>query len=71
MVLYQTLIYFKFQPEVCNGCHELVLKSMNFDDLFVITFKGNDYTIHFLYMSKDEAINLLRNADLTEKSRTL
>ena len=44
---------------------------MNFDDLFVITFEGNDYNIHFLYMSKDEAINLLRNADLTEKSRTL
>ena len=44
---------------------------MNFDDLFVITSKGNDYTIHFLYMSKDEAINLLRNADLTEKSRIL
>ena len=24
----------------------------------------------FLYMSKDEAMNLLRNADLTEKKKT-
>ena len=25
----------------------------------------------FLYMSKDEAINLLRNADLTEKNQNI
>ena len=31
----------------------------------------NDYIIHFSYMSKDEAINLLRNVDLTEKNGTL
>ena len=27
----------------------------------------NDYRIHFLYMSKDESINLLRNADLNKR----
>ena len=37
----------------------------------IISVKGNDYGIHFWYMSKYEAINLLRNADLTEKSETL
>ena len=31
----------------------------------------NDYRIHFLYVSKDEAINLLKNADLTESCRNL
>ena len=32
-----------------------------------VSVKGKDYRNHFLYMSKDEAVNLLRNADLTEK----
>ena len=38
-----------------NGCHDLMLKAMNFNDFLVISFKGNDYRIHFLYMSKDGA----------------
>ena len=44
-----------FQPKVYNGCHDLMLKAMNFNDFLVISFKGNDYRIHFLYMSKDGA----------------
>ena len=61
-------INFKFQPEVCN---DLIVKAMNFNDVPIVTVKENYYEIHFLYMSKDEAINLLRNADLTEKRGTL
>ena len=38
------------------------------EDFFV---EGNDYIIHFLYMAKDEDINLSRNADLIETSGTL
>ena len=37
----------------------------------IVPVKENDYRIHFWYMSKDEPINLLRNADLTEKNRML
>ena len=37
----------------------------------IVTVKVNDYIIIFLCMSKGEAINLLSNADLTEKSETL
>ena len=33
----------------------------------IVPVKENCYRIHFWYMSRDEAINLLRNADLTEK----
>ena len=32
---------------------------MNFNDVFVVNFKRNDYRIHFLYMSKDGTKNLL------------
>ena len=62
-------INFTFQPGVCNRCHCLRQKANDFNDVAIVTVKGNDYKIHFLYMSKDEAINLLRNADLTEKNR--
>lgn len=42
--------------------------NINFNDVVVFIVKGDGYIVHFLYVSKDEPINLLRNADMTEKS---
>ena len=58
---------FRYQPKVFDGCHNLIQKAKSFDDVAIVSVKINDYRIHLLYMSKDEATNLLRNADLTEK----
>ena len=44
---------------------------MSFNDAAIVYVNGNDYRNHFLYMSKDEAINVLYNADLSEKNGTL
>ena len=63
-------IIFKFQAEVCHGCHDLMQKAMSFNNAAIVAVKRNNYRIIFLYMSNDEAIYLLRNADLTEKSLT-
>ena len=41
---------------------------MRLNDVGIVSVKGFGYRIHFLYMSKDEAINFLRNADLTVKN---
>ena len=56
---------------MCNGCHDLMQKAKNFNDVAIVTVRMNDYRISFCYMSKDKAIDLLRNADLIEKSGTL
>ena len=45
-------------------------KAVNFNYVTIVTVKENDHRFEFLYTSKDEAINVLRNADLTEKSKT-
>ena len=42
-------------------------KAMSFNDVAIIFVEGSDYKIYFWYMSKDEAINLVRNADWIEK----
>ena len=46
-------------------------KSMNFNDVAIVSIKGNDYRIHFWYMSKDDAINIMKNSELSEKRRLL
>ena len=42
-------------------------KAMSFNEVAIVFVKGNHYRIHFWYMSKDKAINLLTNADLSKK----
>ena len=34
------------------------------NDVTIVSIAGNDDRIHFWYITKDEAVNLLRNADL-------
>ena len=35
-------------------------KTMSFIDVAIVSVKENDYRIHFWYISKDEAIKLLK-----------
>ena len=50
---------FNFQSYVCNGCHELVIMSMNLSDIAILNIKGNDYRCIISGISKSEAINLI------------
>ena len=40
---------------------------MNFNDVAIVSVKGSDYRIHFWYMRKDDAINIMKNSNLNEK----
>ena len=60
-------ICFKYEPNLCNGCHGLVQKEINFNDVVIVSIKGSNYRIHFWYMSKDNAIHLINNSNLNEK----
>ena len=60
---------FQFQPNVCNRCHDLLMMSMNLSDI-VLNIKDFDHCCIISLISKNAAINLMQNPDLTEKSRT-
>ena len=62
---------FKYEPYLCNGCRDLMQKAMNFSDVAIVSIKGNDYRIHFWYMSKDGAISIMNNSSLNEKAGSL
>ena len=44
---------------------------MNLCDIPILNIKGSDYRCVISLINKNEAIKLMQNADLTEKSRTL
>ena len=62
---------FNFQPNVCNRCHDLLMMSMNLSDIAISSIKSADYHCIISGISKNEAINLMQNVYLTEKSRKL
>ena len=46
-------------------------KAMNFNDIAVVSVKGNDYRIHFWYMSKSNAIRIMNNSNLVDEKGVL
>ena len=62
---------FKFQPNVRDRCHDLLMLSFNLSDIAILNTKGSVYRCIISLISKIEAINLIQNADLTRKSGTL
>ena len=34
---------FKFQPNVCNRCYDLLIMSINLSDIAILDIKGSDY----------------------------
>ena len=62
---------FIFQPEVCDGFHDMTKKSISFNDVLVVATGGNDYRNHFWVMSKSEAVDRMKNVDLSEKGGQL
>ena len=46
-------------------------KAISFNDVAIVSIKRNDCRIHFSYMSKNDAINLMNNSSIYEKSELL
>ena len=58
---------YKYEPYLCNGCHDLTQKTMNFNDVAMVSVKESDYRVYFWYRSKDNAINIMNNSNLNKK----
>ena len=64
--------YFKdIAPYLCNGCYDLMQKSMSFNNIAIVYVKGSAYRINFWCMSKDDAINITNGSSLADKKGAL
>ena len=63
--------WFKCEPYLCNGCHDLMQKAMSFNNVAVIHVKGSAYRVIFWYMSKNDAINIINGSNLVDKRGVL
>ena len=61
---------FTYEQYLCDGFHDLLQKAMSFNDVAIVSIKGNDYRINFWYMSKDDVISIMHNSNLSDKTET-
>ena len=60
--------WYFFQLCVCNGCHNVLMISMNLSNTAVLSINCADYRCIISGISKSETVNLLQKADLNKKS---
>ena len=46
---------FKYQPYVCNGCHDFSMGVMNLSDFFIWNIKNVDYRVYVVGVDKKDA----------------
>ena len=47
---------FKFQPNICNRCHNLLMMSVNVSDIAILNIKACDHHRIISLISKNEAM---------------
>ena len=62
---------FKYEPYLCNGCHDLMQKAMSFNNVAIFCAKGSTCRINFWHMSKDDTINIMNGSSLADKRGVL
>ena len=52
---------------MCNGCHDMSLKVISLNNSCIGYNNGNAYRINFAFMSKNDALSLIKNAVIIHK----
>ena len=65
------ILGFKYERYLCNGYHNLMQKAISFHNIAIVYVGVNAYRIHFWYMSKDDAVNIMNDSILLDKRGVL
>ena len=52
---------FNYQKYMCHGCHDISTKAISTHNLCIGYNNGNACRINFVFMSKNDALNLIKN----------
>ena len=62
MIFATIVLCFKYEKYLGNGC---------FNNVAIVYVIGSAYKIHFWYMNKDDAINIMNGCNLVDKTAIL
>ena len=58
---------FKFEPHVCNKCHDVSMTAYELKNIAILNTKGADFRCVLWGISRGEAVNRLNNSVLEDK----
>ena len=58
---------FNYENHLCNGCHDMSMKANSMNNLAIAYHNGSAYRINFVFMSKNDALNLMKNSLIIDK----
>ena len=58
---------FKYQPLVCNRCHDFSMTVQSLRDFFILNVRGADYRVYMVGVDRNYALYVLNNSDLSNK----
>ena len=62
---------FKYQRYLCDGCHNMSMKAVSMKSMAIVYSDGNAYRINFVFMTLNEAVNLVKKCLIIDKKGTL
>ena len=62
---------FNYQTNLCDGCHDISMKAICIQNVAIIYHGKNVYRVNFVFMNKNDACNLIKNAVIIDKKETL
>ena len=60
-------ITYKFEPYVCNKCHDISIMDYELKNITILNVKGADYRCILWNMAGNDAINMFNNSKLEDK----
>ena len=61
---------FNYQKYLCDGCHNITVKALSMQHLTIIYHNGHAYRVNFMFISKNDAFNLIKNSIIIDKKGT-
>ena len=62
---------FNYGPYLFDGCYDMSMKAVSMQNLAIIDHNGNHYRVNFVFMSKEDAYNLIKNVVIIGEKGTL
>ena len=62
---------FKYGPYLCDGYYDMSMKANSMQNLAIAYHGENAYRVIFVFTSRKDAFNLIKNAAIIDKKRIL
>ena len=62
---------FNYQRHLCDVCRDMSVKALSMQHLTIVYHNGYAYRVNYLFVSKNDAFNLIKNSIIIDKRGTL